>query len=113
MARQVQSDLDIQGALLLDGDPGAADQIPLSQGASQPAAWGNLGDRAVLSLTAGLTGADRVTKIVSLTQEEYDTRAILADDATTLFIVGDNAVTSGVSVDDAASLAACLAIALG
>jgi hypothetical protein len=50
-----------------------------------------------------------VTKVVSLTQAEYDSRAILADDATTLFFVEDNATTSGIT----AALAAGLAIALG
>lgn len=109
MARPVQTSLDLQAPILLDGDPGSTGDIPISQGASTPAAWEPLGNRAVLSLTAGLTGADRVTKIVSLTQAEYDNRAVLADDATTLFIVEDSAVTSGIT----AALAAGLAIALG
>jgi hypothetical protein len=42
---------------------------------------------AVVSAIAGLPGAARVTKVVSISQANYDARPILADDATTLFIV--------------------------
>jgi hypothetical protein len=39
MARQVQVDLDLQKALLLDGDPGVAGQSLRSAGPGVPATW--------------------------------------------------------------------------
>jgi hypothetical protein len=48
-----------------------------------PDASGNL----VISSTTGITGADAVTNIVSLTQAEYN--AIGSPSATTLFLITD------------------------
>lgn len=41
----------------------------------------------VMSNTAGITGADRVANIVSLTQAEYD--ALATKDAATLYVIAD------------------------
>jgi hypothetical protein len=44
-------------------------------------------DEGVLSVIAGITGADRVTNIVSLTQAEYD--AISSPNASTIYFITD------------------------
>jgi hypothetical protein len=44
-------------------------------------------DIAVVSNTTGITGADAVTNIVSLTQAEYD--AIVPPNASTLYVITD------------------------
>jgi hypothetical protein len=46
---------------------------------------GGLSDSAVQSDVTGITGADQVTNIVSLTQAEYD--AIVTPDESTLYII--------------------------
>lgn len=51
------------------------------------AAQGAKADLAVLSDTTGITGADAVTNIVSLTQAEYN--AIGSPSASTLYIITD------------------------
>jgi hypothetical protein len=50
-------------------------------------ATGPLSPNAVVSDTTGITGADQVTNIVSLTQAEYD--AIVTPNASTLYIITD------------------------
>lgn len=40
MAIPFESDIDLKGALLLDGNPGEVGQIPYSAGPGQPATWG-------------------------------------------------------------------------
>jgi hypothetical protein len=75
--------------------PTPADAAPLAPGT---AAVGSSTDYAredhvhplpglVTSTTAGLTGADAVTNIVSLTQAEYD--AIVSPNASTLYVITD------------------------
>jgi hypothetical protein len=49
------------------------------------AAQGALADSAIQSDTTGITGADAITNIVSLTQAEYD--AIGMPDAATLYVI--------------------------
>jgi hypothetical protein len=49
------------------------------------AAQGDLADSAVQSDPTGVTGADAITNIISLTQAEYD--AIGTPDAATLYVV--------------------------
>lgn len=66
-------------ATLVDSSPTVAGKMTATQAQ-------RLAD-AVVSVIAGLTGATRVTKIVAMSQTDYDARTILADDATTLFIV--------------------------
>jgi hypothetical protein len=46
-----------------------------------------LADTAVQSDPTGVTGADAITNIISLTQAEYD--AIVSPDATTLYVIVD------------------------
>jgi len=41
MAREFHADVDLKGALLLDGNPGVPGQIPTSGGPGQPASWGD------------------------------------------------------------------------
>jgi hypothetical protein len=50
-------------------------------------ATGPLAPNTVVSNTTGITGADQVTNIVSLTQAEYN--FILTPDASTLYIITD------------------------
>lgn len=58
--------------------------VTLPPGGGSGVAWPG---SAVLSVTYGLAGASRITKVVGMpSQESYEARAILADDATTLFI---------------------------
>jgi hypothetical protein len=39
MAREFYTDVDLKGALLLDGSPGVLGQIPYSAGPGAPATW--------------------------------------------------------------------------
>jgi hypothetical protein len=80
-----------QGGVTVDATTAAiAATLPNSSGSvagkMTPTQFNRLADTPVSSIT-GLPGALRITKIVSMSQASYDARPILADDATTLFIV--------------------------
>jgi hypothetical protein len=45
MPREVRSSLDLQAPLLLNGSPGAPNQVAVSRGAALSAVWGNRGQR--------------------------------------------------------------------
>jgi hypothetical protein len=68
---------------------------PLTIGTAASAATTDFApsNKAVLSDTTGVTGADRVTNIISLTQAEYD--AITPDAATVYVITDENRVYLG------------------
>jgi hypothetical protein len=74
------------GATGLTGGQGSTGATGVgTQGAT--GATGPLAPNAVVSNTTGITGADQVTNIVSLTQAEYN--SILTPDASTLYIITD------------------------
>jgi hypothetical protein len=63
---------------------GVAEEISIGTGLSLSA--GTLSNAGVLSETTGITGADKVTNIVSLTQAEYNA---ITPNASTLYIITD------------------------
>jgi hypothetical protein len=63
---------------------GAVEEISIGTGVSLSA--GTLNNTGVLSETTGITGADKVTNIVSLTQAEYNA---ITPNASTLYIITD------------------------
>lgn len=71
--------------LAANASPVAADVAPVSKSDSSATNKVTLQKIAQLfSDNTGITGADRITNIVSLTQSEYDA---LTPDATTLYII--------------------------
>jgi hypothetical protein len=75
-----ESDPEEMGLLPVASFATAA-QGALADTAVQPAAIAKM----VISDTTGITGADAITNIVSLTQAEYD--AITTPDASTLYVI--------------------------
>lgn len=72
-------------ALAANASPAAADVAPVSNSGGTVTNKVTLQKIAQLfSDNTGITGADRITNIVSLTQSEYD---VLTPDATTLYVI--------------------------
>lgn len=92
---ELVADSTSAGRALLTAADAAAQRTSLGLGtaaitestAYATAAQGAKADSAVQSNTAGITGADAITNIISLTQAEYD--AIGSPSASTLYIVTD------------------------
>jgi hypothetical protein len=72
MAVSFESDVDLKGALLLDGSAGTAGQIPYSAGPGAPAVWDDPPEGGTGSVTIAASVAD----VLSATSGE-----ISADDA--------------------------------
>jgi hypothetical protein len=84
MAKEFLADVDLKARLLLAGGAGSAGQVFTSGGAGAPPSWQT---PSLVSNPAGITGADAVSNIVSLTQAEYD--AIATPNAATLYVITD------------------------
>lgn len=56
--REFHTDVDLKGALLLDGDPGEVGQIPYSAGPGAPAVWAAPPEGGTGSVTIASSAAD-------------------------------------------------------
>lgn len=73
--------------LTANASPAAADIAPVSKADASSTNKVTLQNIArMFSDNTGITGADRITNVVSLTQAEYDA---LTPDSTTLYVVTD------------------------